>query len=56
MRLDGLNPAVFQKKNADLKGQVQFLQNRLNKGKGGDPPQLIYTDRILRRIFLWDFR
>ncbi|GAB5343068.1 hypothetical protein PFUM301598_15450 [Pseudomonas fluorescens] len=35
---DGLNPAVLQKTNADLKGQVQFLQNRLNKGKGGDLP------------------
>jgi hypothetical protein len=35
---DGLNPAVLQKTNSDLKGQVQFLQNRLNKGKGGDFP------------------
>lgn len=35
---DGLNPAVLHKTNADLKGQVQFLQNRLNKGKGGDLP------------------
>lgn len=35
---DGLNPASLQKTNADLRGQVQFLQNRLNKGKGGDFP------------------
>ncbi|GAB6404223.1 hypothetical protein [Pseudomonas sp. MHK4] len=35
---EGLNPAVLQKTNTDLKGQVQFLQNRLNKGKGGDFP------------------
>lgn len=35
---DGLNPVALQKTNADLKGQVQFLQNRLNKGKGGDFP------------------
>lgn len=34
----GLNPVVLQKTNSDLKGQVQFLQNRLNKGKGGDLP------------------
>lgn len=35
---DGVNRAVLQKTNSDLKGQVQFLQNRLNKGKGGDLP------------------
>ncbi|MCK9717631.1 hypothetical protein EWW49_17620 [Pseudomonas syringae] len=35
---DGVNPALLQKTNSDLKGQVQFLQNRLNKGKGGDLP------------------
>jgi hypothetical protein len=35
---DGLSPAVLQKTVGDLKGQVQFLQNRLNKGKGGDFP------------------
>ncbi|MDR7283164.1 hypothetical protein J2X84_001988 [Pseudomonas corrugata] len=35
---DGLNPATLQKTNTDLRGQVQFLQNRLNKGKGGDFP------------------
>lgn len=34
----GLNPTSLQKVNADLKGQVQFLQNRLNRGKGGDLP------------------
>ncbi|MEF9900419.1 MAG: hypothetical protein RR736_24725 [Pseudomonas sp.] len=34
----GVNPATLQKTNSDLKGQVQFLQNRLNKGKGGDLP------------------
>jgi hypothetical protein len=35
---EGVNPESLQKANADLKGQVQFLQNRLNKGKGGDFP------------------
>ncbi|WP_145254363.1 hypothetical protein [Pseudomonas sp. DE0157] len=34
----GLNPASLQKTNTDLKGQVQFLQRKLNKGKGGDFP------------------
>jgi hypothetical protein len=34
----GLNPTSLQKVNTDLKGQVQFLQNRLNRGKGGDLP------------------
>jgi cell division protein ZapA (FtsZ GTPase activity inhibitor) len=34
----GLDPTSLQKVNSDLKGQVQFLQNRLNRGKGGDLP------------------
>jgi hypothetical protein len=34
----GLNPVALQKANSDLKGQVQFLNNRLNRGKGGDLP------------------
>ncbi|KFE52446.1 hypothetical protein [Pseudomonas syringae] len=34
----GLNPVSLQKTNVDLKGQVQFLQNKLNRGKGGDLP------------------
>ena len=34
----GLNPTVLQKTNSDLKGQVQFLQNKINRGKGGDLP------------------
>ncbi|VVO95331.1 hypothetical protein PS903_02497 [Pseudomonas fluorescens] len=34
----GLNPLSLQKNNNDLKGQVQFLQNKLNRGKGGDFP------------------
>jgi hypothetical protein len=35
---DSTNPATLQKINSDLKGQIQFLQNKLNKGKGGDLP------------------
>lgn len=35
---NGVNPAELQKANKDLRGQVQFLQNRLNKGRGGDLP------------------
>ena len=34
----GLNPLALKKINSDLKGQVQFLQNKLNRGKGGDFP------------------
>lgn len=34
----GVNPAELQKANKDLRGQLQFLQNRLNKGRGGDLP------------------
>lgn len=34
----GLNPVVLQKANSDLKGQLQFLNNKLNRGKGGDLP------------------
>jgi hypothetical protein len=34
----GLNPVAMQKANSDLKGQVQFLSNKLNRGKGGDLP------------------
>lgn len=34
----GLNPITLQKANSDLKGQVQYLNNRLNRGKGGDLP------------------
>ncbi|MCY1416438.1 hypothetical protein D9M71_319440 [compost metagenome] len=34
----GLNPVALQKSNSDLKGQVQFLNNKLNRGKGGDFP------------------
>lgn len=34
----GTNPVTLQKTNSDLKGQVQFLQNKLNRGKGGDLP------------------
>ncbi|WP_236522366.1 hypothetical protein, partial [Pseudomonas syringae] len=34
----GGNPIDLQKANKDLRGQVQFLQNRLNKGRGGDLP------------------
>lgn len=34
----GGNPVELQKANKDLRGQVQFLQNRLNKGRGGDLP------------------
>ncbi|MBA1245871.1 hypothetical protein [Pseudomonas japonica] len=34
----GLNPLALQKANSDLKGQVQFLNNKLNRGKGGDLP------------------
>ncbi len=34
----GLNPVTLQKANSDLKGQVQYLNNRLNRGKGGDMP------------------
>lgn len=35
---DGLNPVALQKANTDLKGQVQYLNNKLNRGKGGDYP------------------
>ena len=35
---DGLNPAALQRANSDLKGQVQYLTNKLNRGKGGDYP------------------
>lgn len=35
---NGANPVELQKSNKDLRGQVQFLQNRLNKGRGGDLP------------------
>ena len=35
---DGLNPVALQKVNIDLKGQVQYLNNKLNRGKGGDYP------------------
>lgn len=34
----GLNPVALQKANTDLKGQLQFLNNKLNRGKGGDLP------------------
>ncbi|MBC3409820.1 hypothetical protein HU720_00675 [Pseudomonas sp. SWRI51] len=34
----GGSPVELQKANRDLRGQVQFLQNRLNKGRGGDLP------------------
>lgn len=34
----GLNPVALQKANSDLKGQLQFLNNKLNRGKGGDLP------------------
>jgi len=34
----GLNPVTLQKANSDLKGQLQFLNNKLNRGKGGDLP------------------
>lgn len=34
----GANRVELQKANKDLRGQVQFLQNRLNKGRGGDLP------------------
>ena len=34
----GTSPIELQKANKDLRGQVQFLQNRLNKGRGGDLP------------------
>jgi hypothetical protein len=34
----GANPVELHKANKDLRGQVQFLQNRLNKGRGGDLP------------------
>jgi hypothetical protein len=35
---EGLNPEALQKTNSDLKGQVQYLNNKLNRGKGGDYP------------------
>lgn len=35
---NGVSPIDLQKANKDLRGQVQFLQNRLNKGRGGDLP------------------
>lgn len=34
----GLNPVALQKANSDLKGQLQFLNNKLSRGKGGDLP------------------
>jgi hypothetical protein len=35
---EGLNPVALQRTNSDLKGQVQYLNNKLNRGKGGDYP------------------
>jgi hypothetical protein len=35
---DGSNPVALQRANSDLKGQVQYLTNKLNRGKGGDYP------------------
>lgn len=35
---EGLDPLALQKANVDLKGQVQYLNNKLNRGKGGDFP------------------
>ena len=49
---EGLNPAVLQKTNRDLKGQVQFLQNKLNKGKGGDLPPCWANEAGKAEMFL----
>ena len=48
----GTNPATLQKTNSDLKGQVQFLQNRLNKGKGGDLPPCWANEAGKAEMFL----
>ncbi len=48
----GVNPAALQKTNSDLKGQVQFLQNRLNKGKGGDLPPCWANEAGKAEMFL----
>lgn len=34
----GLSVISLQKTNSDLKGQIQYLNNKLNRGKGGDLP------------------
>lgn len=46
------NQATLQKTNSDLKGQVQFLQNKLNKGKGGDLPPCWANDAGKSEMFL----
>jgi hypothetical protein len=48
----GTNPATLQKTNSDLKGQVQFLQNKLNKGKGGDLPPCWANEAGKAEMFL----
>ncbi len=35
---DAMNPVVLEKANKDLRGQIQYLQNRLNSGRGVDLP------------------
>lgn len=51
----GINPATLQKTNSDLKGQVQFLQNKLNKGKGGDLPPCWANEAGKAEMFLTVF-
>ncbi|WP_407730889.1 hypothetical protein ACJJU9_12255 [Pseudomonas helleri] len=48
----GLNPTTLQKTNSDLKGQVQFLQNKLNRGKGGDLPPCWANEAGKAEMFL----
>lgn len=48
----GMNPATLQKTNSDLRGQVQFLQNKLNRGKGGDLPPCWATEAGKAEMFL----
>lgn len=48
----GANPTTLQKTNSDLKGQVQFLQNKLNKGKGGDLPPCWANEAGKAEMFL----
>ncbi len=51
----GTNPATLQKTNSDLRGQVQFLQNKLNKGKGGDLPPCWANEAGKAEMFLTVF-
>lgn len=51
----GANPVTLQKTNSDLKGQVQFLQNKLNKGKGGDLPPCWANEAGKAEMFLTVF-